>query len=193
VKAQLVTKAKYAEMRGCAASAVTRAVKEGRITTIAGDGGREMIDPAVADIQWARNTRARADSAPALPDAASGPGRAPRSQSSSRPDDPAADLDPDDGNTYWSARARREAAEAEIAEMKLAEMQGLLIRADAVRSAWASKIGAARDALLQIPARLAPVLAAESDLAAVTQLLEAELRQALSDLSQPATAAPIVH
>lgn len=186
MKAQLVTKAKYAEMRGCAASAVTRAVKEGRISTIAGEGGREMIDPAVADIQWARNTRARADSAPALPDtgAAASPGA---SRGSSGSDDPS------EGDTYWNARARREAAEAEIAEMKLAEMQGALIRADAVRSAWAAKIGAARDALLQIPARVAPVLAAETDLAAVTQLLEAELRQALSDLSQPAVAAPVVH
>lgn len=189
MKATLVTKSKYAEMRGCAPSAVTRAVQEGRITTIRGEDGRDMIDPAVADIQWARNTRARVDSKAALTDTAAPPPRTPGARSSGQADDPAAD---DDGNTYWTARARREAAEAEIAEMKLAEMQGVLIRADAVRSAWASKIGTARDALLQIPARLAPVLAAETDLAAVTQLLEAELRQALADLSQPA-AATVVH
>jgi hypothetical protein len=67
--------------------------------------------------------------------------------------------------------------------MKQAEMQGTLIRADAVRAAWAAKITGARDALLQIPSRIAPVLAATADLVEVTALLEAELRQALADLS----------
>ena len=65
-------------------------------------------------------------------------------------------------------------------------MRGEVIRVDAVRSAWAAKIAGARDALLQIPSRLAPQLAAESDLVAVTGLLEAELRQALADLSTEA-------
>jgi hypothetical protein len=47
----------------------------------------------------------------------------------------------------------------------------------------ATKISGARDALLQIPSRLAPVLAAEPDLLKVTSLLEDALRQALADLS----------
>jgi hypothetical protein len=67
--------------------------------------------------------------------------------------------------------------------MKQAELAGELIRTHAVRSAWAGKITSTRDALLQIPARLSPQLAAESDLAAVTALLEGEIRQVLSDLS----------
>ena len=67
--------------------------------------------------------------------------------------------------------------------MKQAEMSGVLIRTDAVRSAWAAKITGARDALLQIPSRIAPILAAETDLVRVTALLEDELRQALAELS----------
>ena len=63
-------------------------------------------------------------------------------------------------------------------------MCGVLIRTEAVRSAWANKITAARDALLQIPSRLAPVLAAEADMERITELLEAELRQALMQLSE---------
>ena len=163
-----VTKSKYAEMRGCAASAVTRAISEGRITTIVVEG-REMIDANVADIQWARNTRARADS----------------SSATDAVDRPAVIVANEVGavSSYEEARRRRETAEASIAEMKQAEMEGVLIRADAVRTAWAAKITGARDALLQIPSRLAPQLAAESDLVAVTALLEAELRQALADLS----------
>ena len=88
--------------------------------------------------------------------------------------------------SYHVAKTLREAAEAQIARLKLSEMRGEVIRVDAVRSAWAAKIAGARDALLQIPSRLAPQLAAESDLVAVTGLLEAELRQALADLSTEA-------
>ena len=173
MKPNRVTKSEYAKLRGCAPSAVTRAIKEGRITTVVIDG-RELIEVAVADIQWQRNTRARVDSSAttAAPLAsvivANEVGR---------------------GQSYEDARRRRELAEANIAEMQQAEMEGVLIRADAVRSAWAAKITGARDALLQIPSRLAPVLAAEADMAKVTALLEDELRQALADLSTPVEAA----
>jgi len=160
-------------MRGCAPSAVTRAIKEGRITTVTIDG-RELIEVAVADIQWQQNTRARVDSSSASEVSAA----------------PAVIVAHEVGArvSYEDARRRRELAEAEIAEMKQAEMAGTLIRADAVRSAWAAKITGARDALLQIPSRLAPVLAAEGDLVKVTALLEDELRQALAELSTPVEA-----
>lgn len=88
--------------------------------------------------------------------------------------------------SYHVAKTLREAAEAQIARLKLAEMKGELIKVDAVRAAWAAKITGARDALLQIPSRVAPVLAACTDLVEVTALLEAELRQALADLSAEA-------
>ena len=67
-------------------------------------------------------------------------------------------------------------------------LASLLIRIDAVRAAWAKRITLARDALLQIPHRLAPVLAAESDMERVSQLLEDELRQVLDELSRGAEA-----
>lgn len=85
--------------------------------------------------------------------------------------------------TYMQAKTAREVYEAKNAQLEYEERIGKLIKVDAVRSAWAAKITGARDALLQIPSRLAPVLAATSDLAEVTALLEAELRQALADLS----------
>ena len=68
--------------------------------------------------------------------------------------------------------------------MREAEERGKLIQVSAVRATWATRIASARDALLQIPARIAPVLAAETNLAAVTLLLESELRQALAELSR---------
>ena len=53
----LITQAEYARRRGVAKSAVAKAVKEGRIALIDG-----KIHAALADLQWAQNTRARADS-----------------------------------------------------------------------------------------------------------------------------------
>jgi phage terminase Nu1 subunit (DNA packaging protein) len=90
---------------------------------------------------------------------------------------------------YEASRARREAAEAHMAEMREAELAGQLIRVEAVRAVWAARLTSTRDALLQIPPRLAPVLAAETNLATVTQLLDDELRQALEQLSTPTTTA----
>lgn len=171
MKPNRVTKKEYATLRGCAPSAVTRAIKEGRITTVQVDG-RELIEVAVADIQWQQNTRARVDSSSAAEVAAA----------------PAVIVAQEVGGrvSYEDARRRRELAEAMLAEMKQAEMAGQLIRMDAVRSAWAAKITGARDALLQIPSRIAPVLAAEVDLVRVTAILEDELRQALAELSTDA-------
>lgn len=168
MKPNRVTKSEYAKLRGCAPSAVTRAIKEGRITVIMVDG-REMIEVAVADIQWQTNTRVRVNSTSAA---------TPFVQP-----EPSAPNDVGLSSGYDDARRRRETAEAGLAEMKQAEMQGSLIRVDGVRAAWAAKITWARDALLQIPSRIAPVLAAEPDLTRVTALLEDEIRQALADLS----------
>ena len=84
---------------------------------------------------------------------------------------------------HQAARTRREIAEANLAEIREAEERGKLIQVSAVRATWAARIASTRDALLQIPSRIAPVLAAETNLATVTQLLEDELRQALAELS----------
>lgn len=187
VKPNRVTKSEYAKLRGCAPSAVTRAIKEGRITTIQVDG-REVIEVAVADIQWQSNTRARVDSSSAATVAAIPSARADHGRVGGDDFRDMIRANEVGGTTsYEEARRRRETAEANLAEMKQAEMEGKLILADAVRSAWAAKVTGARDALLQIPSRVAPVLAACTDLVEVTALLEAELRQALADLSAEAT------
>lgn len=167
VDTKLMTQADYARHRGCSREAVRKAVDSGRITTFGPD---KLIDRDLADVQWKRNTRARVDSgSPA--------------QAAAVPAGVIVAHEVGASVSYDEARRRRELAEASISEMKQAEMEGVLIRADAVRSAWAAKITGARDALLQIPSRIAPVLAATADLVEVTQILEEELRRALADLS----------
>ena len=81
------------------------------------------------------------------------------------------------------ARTRREIAEANLAEMKESEQRGDLIRVDAVKTALAHAYSATRDALLQIPARLSPLLAADADPTSVQNSLHAEIHQALQHLA----------
>ena len=97
---------------------------------------------------------------------------------------PAAAPQPEAAATnYHVAKTMREAAEAHIARLKLAEMRGEPIRTDAVRAVMSNIFATTREAVLQMPARLAPLLAAESDPAAVQNLLHAELHAALESLA----------
>lgn len=84
---------------------------------------------------------------------------------------------------HQAARTRREISEANMAEMREAEERGDLIRVSAVRTTLAAIFSSTRDALLQIPARLAPLIAADSDPASVQSTLHAEIHQSLHDLA----------
>lgn len=183
-KVNLMTQAQYARHRGCSKVAVGKAVKADRISLVNG-----QIDATVADIQWEANTRARVSRRSRAPGQLSLDGSASPAASSdavtSGPTAPAGDSGNGDG--YTANRARREAADAEMAELKLAEAQNGLIRIEAVKSALGSVFSATRDALLQIPARLSPLLAAESDPATVQTMLYTELHQALQHLAGATT------
>ena len=170
---ELVTKTEYARRRGCTEAAVRRAVRDGRITLIDG-----RIDPVAADAQWARNTRVRAGSRGTDDANLSGSGA-----SGGRAGD-AGDDSEDAADGYWKSRARRELAEADMAELKLAEQRGLLVRAADIRAAQSRRLAALREALLQLPARLAPVLAAEADAGKVHEQLQAELHQVLAHMTE---------
>lgn len=171
---ELVSMTEYSRRRGCTEAAVRRAVKDGRITLVDG-----KVDPVAADAQWARNTRVRAGSRPAN-DANLRAGQAPHaagaSVGSAAPEAPVED--------YYVVKARRERAEADLAELKLAEQRGELVRAADVRSAWAKRAASLREAILQLPARMAPVLAAEADQARCHDLLQAELHAVLAQVTE---------
>lgn len=163
-KVNLISQAEYAKHRGVSEAAVSKAIKAGRISLIDG-----KIDAVAADAQWARNSRVRASA-----------GRPPAQPKGDVLDG----LDEKPGaDDYWNSRSRREAAEAELAEIALAEKNGEVIQVKAVEAVWAQSLAAVREHLLQLRARLAPLLAAESDQFKVDQLLEAEHHAALMLLS----------
>lgn len=87
------------------------------------------------------------------------------------------------GEDHQEARTRREIAEANLAEMREAEERGSLIRIDVVKTSLATVFSTLREALLQIPPRLAPLLAANNDPGSVQNALHAEIHQALMQLS----------
>lgn len=136
------------------------------ITKLKGQGMPVHSVNAARD--WrARNQRAYAGSAsssaqPPAPPPAAGP--------------QAPDRVPD----YQESRARREAAEAGLAELKVQQQMGTLVEAAAVRAEFARQTSAVRDGLLNIPARLAPVLAAETSVGKVQTLLDTEIRAVLA-------------
>ena len=96
------------------------------------------------------------------------------------------------GEDRDEARTRREIAEANMAEMDEARLRRELIRVAAVQSQLSTDYATTRDAMLQIPARMAPLLAAEKDPAAVQTLLHAEIHQALMTLAGAADHVPAI-
>jgi hypothetical protein len=87
---------------------------------------------------------------------------------------------------YMDARTARERAEAEAAQIRVLEARGSLVHRDKVRQEVARHLASLRESLLQIPARLQSVLAAEQDEAKVHDILQDELYQALAHISEAA-------
>lgn len=85
--------------------------------------------------------------------------------------------------SFDQARTRDKIAEANMREMAAAKRRGELIEVAAVLAELGRAYAAIRDTLMQIPARMGPLLAAESDPAIVQSLLHAEIHQTLVQLS----------
>lgn len=87
--------------------------------------------------------------------------------------------------SYHVAKTLREAAEARLAQLKLAQKQGEVVQVQAVRTVLAATFAAVRETMLQLPARVAPLLAVESDPAAIQTALYDEIHAALTALAAP--------
>ena len=164
----------YAKHRGVTLKAVQKAIQSGRIRTTS-DG---KIDVDQADADWVRNTGPRqatiATSSPA-------PRRAQTQAETPLPEPAAAGpLD------YARARAVRENYLARLAKIEFEERSGKLVSRDEVQVAAFNKFRTFRDGMLNIPDRVAAVLAAESDPARVHEILATEIRKALLEFADGA-------
>ena len=165
----------YARHRGVSHVAVLKAIKTGRIAKET-DG---TIDPAKADAAWERNTNQAQQ-------------RKPKKQSEPRRNDADAEapIGPpiiNSGPSFAQSRAIKEAYNARLAKLSYEEKSGALVRTDSVKVAWFNTLRVLRDRALNLPDRLAPLLAAETDLKIVRDMLEKELRTILNDAADAIT------
>lgn len=155
----LVSLRQYAKHRRVSHTAVQKAVKQGRIKLTDG-----KVDVEAADRDWSLN---------------SSPVNAPKphSRTATGGDGPAS------GPTYSQSRAVRELYLARISKIEFEERAAKLVSRDEVTVAAFTKARTVRDNLLNIPDRLAAMLAAEVDPNQVHKTLSDEIRKALNELS----------
>lgn len=87
------------------------------------------------------------------------------------------------GSESEREKTRLTRAQADAAELRLAEERAALIRVPLVVKAWHSYVLACRAKLLALPTRLAPLVAAEADTDACREILEREVAAALTELA----------
>ena len=87
------------------------------------------------------------------------------------------------GSSYDEARTRKVNAEAEIAELELAQVHGQLVVAEDVISAWADVLGAVKARLMSVASKAAPVVSSETNPGMCQQIIEDLVREALEELS----------
>jgi pyruvate/2-oxoglutarate dehydrogenase complex dihydrolipoamide acyltransferase (E2) component len=152
----------YARHRGVSLAAVQKAIQSGRIAKLP-DG---QVESEAADVDWERNT---ATYAPAV----------------TRP----SRLEEDDGaiaggaSQYTRARAVREHYQARLAKIDYEERVGKLVSKDEVQVSAFNKFRQFRNQLLNLPDRVASMLAAENDAAKVHEILSTEVRQVLNEFA----------
>lgn len=84
------------------------------------------------------------------------------------------------------ARARKLAAEAELAEMERDERRGQLIPISVVERVVSEEYAAVRAKLLSLPGKLAPLVAIEDDEVTCRDLIERGVTEALDELARDA-------
>lgn len=155
--AKRITQAELARLLDVSRAAVNKAVKSGRI--VPGDDG--LFDSVCAVEDWKNNTRTAIK-------AASLPEKAKKKERGGQP-------------KYASARARRELAQARMAELKEARLRGMYCLTSEVEHAVASVVTDFRLRLEGVPNRIASELA-HKDADRIRATLKQEIRAALTQI-----------
>ena len=172
---QLMTVAAYARHRGCDEKAVRKAIDENRITAIQNADGKRRIDPAVADIQWAQNTRARADSG--RTGAANGAGDGTGQEGA-----PGAEAVPSAQATPGYSEYRALEAQEDLRAKRRNNLQaeGQLTEVPKARQAVFDAFRALRDKCFNVGPRAAPRCIGLGDARDIEHVITEEIRQAFA-------------
>lgn len=152
-----LSKSDFAKQQGWSRSYISKIGRQGKL--IKAPGSAKLIDVA-ATLQLLGLTGA----------APHEPGRAP-SGDAAAPE-------------YWASKSRHEAALAKISEMQLAKQAGGLVDRKRVEMAAFTTARMTRDAILGVPTRLAPELAAMTDAHAIENKMLAALREVLAGMAK---------
>lgn len=169
-------------LRGQSHVAVLKAIQSGRLTSpaVRRDGGHWVIDPELADQQWAATT----GSAPAggVP-----PGSPPthegRQKTGAAIEAFEAQASMKGVPSVAVSKAVRAAFDAKLAQLEYQQKSGELVRRDEITREAFALARAVRDSMMRVPDRLAPILAATTDARKVHQVLSDEIRVALRSLA----------
>ena len=172
----------YSRMRGCSLPALQKAIATKRITTLP----YGSIDPERANEEWAKNTFAghtinRKPAAPSPP-----PSGAAQPRASSQPPviPQAVEVSSDPVAAYLRARAVNETFKAKVSQLEYEERAGKLIPATRAAEYAATFSAIVKDALMSMPDRLAPMLAAVDDDKAIHRMLAVEVTAVLKKVNK---------
>ncbi len=170
---QLISQAEYARRRGVSRQYVGQMVAKGVIRLSNRKVDPDQADAALASVREpARPERKTTSKTGATP--------TPEVHTSETPSLPhSGDLP----TLLLKTRIKSEVEKAKLLEIKARVEAGKYVDADEVKAAAFNSARVVRDALLNIPERLAAVLAAENDESRIHALLHTEIRSALEDLS----------
>ena len=86
--------------------------------------------------------------------------------------------------SFDEVRARKTAAEAEMAELELLEKKEQLVPMTDIVDTWLDMVSACRSKMLSMPAKLAPVVAVEENPAICKRLIEEQIVEALDEIAR---------
>jgi hypothetical protein len=170
----LVSQAEYARQRGVSRQYVGQMVAKG----IIGLSNRK-VDTAQADAALAAFREPARPERRFKPDA---PVQMPAALPSPAPQTHSGDLP----TLLLKSRIKSEVERAKLLEIKARIEAGKYVAVEDVKAAAFNRARVVRDALLNIPERLAAMLASESDERRVHQILATEIRTALEELTDGA-------
>ena len=162
----LVSQAEYARQRGVSRQYVGQMVAKGIIGLSGRKVDTEQADAALAALREPARPERRPKSEVSAP--------TPGAQQTNSGDLP---------TLLLKSRIKSEVERAKLLEIKARFEAGKYIAVDDVKVAAFNRARVVRDALLNIPERLAAMLAAEGDARRVHQILATEIRSALNELT----------
>ncbi len=146
-----MSQSEYARQRGRARSLISRYVKQGRIVLVKGKVDVEKADVVLGFVSDGGVNKKGSDDKN------------------------------DDGDNYWKEKARREAAEASLKELDLAERRKELVEVDLVAHEFSKMVDAVRQQLLSIPTKISPTVKSAKSIAEIHRLIEQSIHEALND------------